>query len=378
MSEVQTQDFEQEVQDAEIETQEDLELDEAKKASMGDPSEIPDPEAKNAKAPGGDGKKVDPKKGVAQGSSNIKVPGTKVGMINAMVDAMKGKSKADIKASYGKVMAMYGEDVEVDETDLVTSIKEIQQITAEDLNVTEDISAIFGGQDLSEEFVSKATTVFEAAVVSKVNEILENVTVDMEAELESEKEDIVESMSQKLDDYLEYVAEEWMKENELAVEQGIRAEIVENFMVGLRNLFTENYIDIPEEKVDLVDELATKVVELETQVNEQMEKNIQLSKQLEEATASSVFDDVIEGLTESQAEKMKSLSEGVEFSTAEDYKEKLETIKESYFSIEEEVSNVDNAVDDEPVEIEDGESDTVAIDPGMRQYMDAISRSIKK
>jgi hypothetical protein len=378
MSEVQTQDFEQEVQDAEIETQEDLELDEAKKASMGDPSEIPDPEAKNAKAPGGDGKKVDPKKGVAQGSSNIKVPGTKVGMINAMVDAMKGKSKADIKASYGKVMAMYGENVEVDETDLVTSIKEIQQITAEDLNVTEDISAIFGGQDLSEEFVSKATTVFEAAVVSKVNEILENVTVDMEAELESEKEDIVESMSQKLDDYLEYVAEEWMKENELAVEQGIRAEIVENFMVGLRNLFTENYIDIPEEKVDLVDELATKVVELETQVNEQMEKNIQLSKQLEEATASSVFDDVIEGLTESQAEKMKSLSEGVEFSTAEDYKEKLETIKESYFSIEEEVSNVDNAVDDEPVEIEDGESDTVAIDPGMRQYMDAISRSIKK
>lgn len=378
MSEVQTQDFEQEVQDAEIDAQVDLELDEAKKASMGDPSEIPDPVAKNAKAPGGEGKKVDPKKGVAQGSSNIKVPGTKVGMINAMVDAMKGKTKADLKASYGKVMAMYGEDVDIEDTDYVTSIKEIQQITAEDLNVSEDISAIFGGQDLSEEFVSKATTVFEAAVVSKVNEILENVTVDMEAELEAEKEEIVESMSQKLDDYLEYVAEEWMKENELAVEQGIRAEIVENFMVGLRNLFAENYIDIPEEKVDLVDELATKVEELETQVNEQMEKNIQLSKQLEESTAESVFDDVIEGLTESQAEKMKSLSEGVEFSTAEDYKEKLETIKESYFSVEEEISNVDNAVDDEPVEIEDGESDTVAIDPGMRQYMDAISRSIKK
>jgi hypothetical protein len=378
MSEVQTQDFDQEVQDAELEIQEQ-DLDEAKKASMGDPSEIPDPVAKDAKAPGGDGKKVDPKKGMAQGSSNIKVPGTKVGMINAMVDAMKGKSKAQIKSSYGKVMAMYGEDVEIDETDLVTSIKEIQQITAEDLNVSEDISAIFGGQDLSEEFVSKATTVFEAAVVSKVNEILENVTVDMEAELEAEKEDIVESMSQKLDDYLEYVAEEWMKENELAVEQGIRAEIVENFMVGLRNLFTENYIDIPEEKVDLVDELATKVEELETEVNEQMERNIQLKKQLEESTASSVFDDVIEGLTESQAEKLKSLSEGVEFSTAEDYKEKLETIKESYFSVEEEVSNVDNAVDDEPVEIfEDGQSDAVAIDPGMRQYMDAISRSIKK
>lgn len=373
MSEQQVENLETEVLDQEIDQEQEQDLDEAKKASMGDPSEIPDPVAKNAKAPGGDGKKVDPKKGVAQGSSNVKVPGTKVGMINAMVDKMKGMKKSDIQASWGK---MYGEDVDFEEIE-GTSIKGIQQITAEDLNVSEDITAIFGGEDLSEEFVTKATTVFEAAVVSKVNEILENITIDMEAELESEKEDIIEQMTEKLDDYLEYVAEEWMKENELAVEQGIRAEIVENFMVGLRNLFTENYIDIPEEKVDLVDELAQKVVELEDAVNEEMERNIQLRKQLEESAKTSVFESVSDDLTESQVEKLKSLSEGVEFETAEDYQDKLETIKESYFKVEEETSSVDNSVDDEPVEFETDHQET-AVDPGMRQYMDAISRSIKK
>ena len=127
---------------------------------------------------------------------------------------------------------------------------------------------------------SKATTIFEAAVVSKVNEILESVTVDFEANLKLRKTTFLRSLSTRLDDYLEYVAEEWMQENELAVEQGIRAEIVENFMTGLRGLFTENYIDIPEEKVDLVDELASKVTDLESSINEEMERNIVLRKEL--------------------------------------------------------------------------------------------------
>ena len=376
MSEQQVENLETEVLDQEID--QELDLEEAKKASMGDPSEIPDPENKSAKAPGGEGKKVDPKKGAAQGSSNIKVPGTKVGMINAMMDMMKKEKKDGVKQMYASMMkASYGESVEFDHSEEITSIKEIRQITSSDLDVSEDITAIFGGgEELSEEFVTKATTVFEAAVVAKVNEILENVTIDMEAELESEKEDIIEQMTEKLDDYLEYVAEEWMKENELAVEQGIRAEIVENFMVGLRNLFAENYIDIPEEKVDLVDELAQKVVELETSVNEEIEKNIELSKQINESAKTSVFHSVASDLTESQVEKLMSLSEGVEFETAEDYQNKLETIKESYFNVEEETFSLDNSVDEEPVELEADEK--TAVDPGMRQYMDAISRSIKK
>ena len=156
--------------------EEQVEIEEAKKASMGDPSEIPDPEAKDAKAPGGDGKMID-KTNPVQGSSKVKVPTTKVGMIAAINDKMKKMKREDVK----KLYASYNEDVEMDETEEVTSIREVQQITSSDLDVSEDINAIFGGEDLSEDFVTKATTVFEAAVVSKVNEILETVTVDLEA-----------------------------------------------------------------------------------------------------------------------------------------------------------------------------------------------------
>lgn len=348
-------------------------IEEAKKASMGDPSEIPDPEAKDAKAPGGDGKMID-KTPKPQGSSNIKAPTTKVGMIAAMNDKMKKMKKDDVK----KLYASYNEGTEIEETEEVSSIREIQHISSSDIDVSEDITAIFGGEELTEDFVEKASTIFEAAVVSKVNEILESVTVDLEAELESEKEEIVESISAKLDDYLEYVAEEWMKENELAVEQGIKSEIVENFMIGLRNLFAENYIDIPEEKVDLVDELASKVAELEESLNSELEKNVELHKEISESKKESVLRNVCEGLTESQSEKMKSLSEGVDFDSAEDYVSKLETIKENYFRSEEEETTLTESyvIDEEPVDID--ESTETQVDPGMRSYMNAISRSIKK
>ena len=177
------------------------------------------------------------------------VPKTKSGMINAMLDAVKGKKKDDLAASYGKIMAamkVEGFEAEEEVVEETQSIKEIRQISSEDVSVAEDVEAMFSGEELSEEFTSKATTIFEAAGVSKVKEILETVTVDFESDLEAEKVQIAEKLSEQVDSYLEYVAEEWMKENELAVEQGIRAEIVENFMTGLRGLFEENYIDIPE------------------------------------------------------------------------------------------------------------------------------------
>src|SRR6056300_1088217 len=360
---------EQELEVQEVQTLEtqETDLEEAKKASMGDPSEIPDPENKDAKAPGGDGKMID-KTAPAQGSSNIKPPNTKVGMINAMVEKMKGMKKADIASSYFKK-----EDLDLEEGTPV--LREIQKVSAEDISVSEDINAVFAGEELSEEFVEKATTIFEAAVVSKVNEILETVTVDLEAELEAEKEEIIESMTAKLDDYLEYVAEQWMKENELAIEQGIKSEIVENFMVGLRNLFTENYIDIPEEKVDLVDELASKVAELEESLNDEMAKSIELRKEIAESKKESTLSTVCEGLTDTQVEKMKSLAEGVEFEDEESYTKKLETIKENYFPKEEDLSE-GFVVEDEPVEIEEDVSTSVS--GPMSVYMNAISSSIKK
>jgi len=349
-------------------------LNASKKASFGVDAEVPDASTQEVDPPG-EGEDEAEKK-AAKVKSPTAVPKTKVGMITAMADAMKGMKAPELKAAYGKMMnAMYGESVEAEESETVTSIKEIKKISAEEVNVAEDVEAMFAGQDLSEDFTSKATTIFEAAVVSKVNEVLETVTVDLEAEMEAEKEEIVESMTSRLDDYMEYVVESWMQENELAVEQGIKAEITENFMVGLRNLFSENYIDIPEEKVDLVDELAAKVAELEESVNEEVERNIATRKELAEAKKSVVLRDVTEGLTESQVVKMQSLAEGVEFDSSEDYASKLETIKENYFP-QEEVISEDTSFDSEPVELD--EENEKAIDPSMQPYMDAITRSIKK
>ena len=310
------------------------------------------------------------------------MPKTKIGMINAMVEYMKGHKKDDIAASYSKLMSAFepddeDEDEEDDEEEAKESkkksVKEVKKVTKEDIDVSDDVKALFGEEDLSEEFKESATTIFEAAVVSKINEVLDTVSVDMDAELEAEKEDSIQTLSTRLDDYLEYVVEEWVKENEIAIESGIRAEIVENFMEGLRGLFTENYVDIPEEKVDLVDELAAKVQELEASVNEEMEKNIDISKQLQEIKKEQIIESVSDGLSENQSDKLKSLADGVDFEDEEDYTKKLETIKENYFPSEEVVSEI--ADDDEPLEIEDDDKN---VNGSMANYMNAISRSIKK
>lgn len=344
-------------------------------------------EAKAEKPMDGDAAAAETAATIKKGApKQAKAPTTKTGMINAMVGAMKGMKKADLQAGYGKIMAsMKAEGFDVEELEAIAeaeevSFREIRQITSADVNVEEDVKAIFGSEELTEDFKTQATTIFEAAVVSKVNEILETVTVDLEAELEADKEEIHEGLANRLDDYLEYVAEEWMKENELAVEQGIRSEIVENFMSGLRNLFAENYVDIPEEKVDLVDELAAKVEELDASVNEEIDRNIELRKELAEAKTTLVFNDIAEGLTETQREKLQSLAEGVEFEDTEQYANKLSTIKESYFteSVEEDDTLTENfAMDDEPLELEE-ETTARAVDPSMAAYMDAISRTAKK
>jgi len=344
------------------------ELDEAKKSAKTEmkaddgQSEVPDPTtAKTDEKPKGKGEPM---------------PKTKIGMINAMVDAMKGEKKDDLMAAYGKMMAaMRPGDDDEEEAPAAESKKmkkESKKVTKEDIDVSDDVQALFGDEELSEEFKDKATTIFEAAVLSKVNEVLESADVDLASDLESEKETMVEDLTTKLDDYLEYVAEEWMKENELAIEKGIRAEIVENFMHGLRNLFAENYIDIPEEKVDLVDELAGKVEELEASVNEEVERNIEIKKELVEMKKDKALSIVCEGLTDSQVEKMKSLAEGVDFDE-DTYADKLATIKENYFPAEEVVES--DATDEEPLEIEE---EAPQVTGSMAAYTQAISRSIKK
>ena len=355
----------------------ELELEEAK-ASFGVDAEVPEPSTKEMTPPGAKPEDEDKKDNPKQGSS---VKKTKVSMVTAMVDAVKGMKKEDLDASYSDIMSALkvegfekAEDEDEDDADdkkKKKTVKDVKKIDTDDVDVSEDIKAMFNGEELSEEFITKSTTIFESAIVSKVNEILESVTIDMEADIEVEKTEITESLTNKLDDYLDYVSEEWMKENELAVEQGIKNEITENFMQGLKDLFTENYIDIPEEKVDLVNEMATKLEETETSLNEEIEKNIELSKEITESTQDKILKNVCESLTESQAIKLKSLSEGVDFDSEGSYVEKLETLKENYFPTEEVITE---DLDDEPLEIDD---DVKSVDPEMSAYMSAITKSLR-
>jgi hypothetical protein len=236
----------------------------------------------------------------------------------------------------------------------------------------EDVDALFGDDTtISEDFKSKAVTIFEARVMDRVSQIQEELETQYASMLEEAVEDIKNDLTQKVDDYLSYVVEQWIEQNEIAIESGLRAELTEEFIAGLRNLFAEHYIDVPNEKVDLVDELAGKVEELEGKLNEEIERGVELKKSLVESRKQEVTRAVCEGLTATQVEKIKSLAESVDFSTEEEYKEKLETIRENYFPSG--VKKADAAQLHEQVEDAD-EKKSVITDP----FVAAVSQAISK
>ena len=235
----------------------------------------------------------------------------------------------------------------------------------------EHADALFGGEDLSEEFKNKAITVFEAAVHERVTAIESDLLEQYEQKLSEEVEEVTESLTTKLDDYLNYVVEEWMQENELAVDSGIRTEVAESFMDGLKSLFEEHYIEMPEGKDDLLEASVSKVSELEDELNEQIEKNIVLSKELLENTCVNLFNEVTEGLVDTEVEKLRSLAEGLEFESAEQYKEKLSILKESYFEKSNpEASNFDSALTEEV----DTSSTTPDASGPMADYIRTLSK----
>ena len=204
--------------------------------------------------------------------------------------------------------------------------------TEEEYDIEEDVNALLGGEELSEEFRQKAKVVFEAALSSKVTEIQEALEVQYEQKLEEARQGLKEALTERVDSYLEYVAEEWMTENELAIEHGLKTEMTESFLSGMKGLFEEHYVTIPEDKYDVLESMVAKLDDMETKLNEQIDKNIGLNKRLAESTADTVLSVVSEGLAETQKEKLASLAESVEFESEEEYREKLETLKESYFS----------------------------------------------
>ncbi len=205
-------------------------------------------------------------------------------------------------------------------------------ITKEDQNYSEEIKAIFEGEKLSEDFMNKAKTIFEARLLDRVSKIEEELEEKYKNMLEDTIKSITEELEEKIESYIQYVAEQWMKENELAIETGLRAELAEDFINGLKNLFVEHYMEIPEDKVNIVEELSSQVLQMEEKLNEVLDENIKIKKSLVESKKLEIISNISEGLIDTHAEKLKKLAESVEFISEEDYAGKLKMIKENYFS----------------------------------------------
>lgn len=233
----------------------------------------------------------------------------------------------------------------------------------EDINVTDDVNALLNGEDLSESFKEKATTIFEAALLSKLNEQITRLEEEYAQRLQEEVEAIKTSLSEEVDGTLNYVIEKWVEENQLSIDMGIKSEITESFILGLKNVFEEHYIDIPEDKIDVVDTMTEEFGEMEQRLNEQIERNIELNNTLNQFVKERLQTQIAEGLADTQKEKFKSLSEGIEFTDETSYREKLVTVKESYFPKTQTASET----------IEEPLNEDYS--PAMSAYLKAISRN---
>ena len=313
----------------------------------------------------------------------VSVPKTKAGMVKAIYDQLNSMKKAELSDSFVKIMGSTIQEEEEEDEDKEEmeeeSLPENKRLSKEtlELNVEEDVAAIVNGEELSEEFKEKASTIFEAAVsakvISEVNQRVEKLEEDYKKELSEAKEEFQKSLTEKTDGYLNYVVEEWMKENELAVEKGIRSELVEDFMSGLKNLFTEHYIDIPEEKVDLVDDLFEKVEDLEQKLDESINANVETKQELSKYKKQEALREVTEELADTEKEKLEKLSEGVDYESDEQYKEKLEVIKENYFP------KVAETTQQLTEEVENNETEIVEeVEPSVDFYAKALKRHNSK
>jgi len=260
------------------------------------------------------------------------------------------------------------EEVVAEEEVAEEEVTELPEITDE-VDIDDDVNALLGGQELSEEFREKAKTIFEAALKSKVTELREAMEAHYEAKLVEEVEGMKDELIERVDSYLEYVADEWLQENALEVERGLKSEMTESFLSGMRNLFEEHYVSIPEDKYDVVENMVDKLDEMESKLNEQIEKNITITKSLSEATGGNILSDVSEGLSSTQKEKLASLAEGVEFESEESYKEKLETLKESYFKTAPKRSDS---------EVLNESAASPEVSGSMAAYIQALSHATKK
>ena len=255
---------------------------------------------------------------------------TKVEMLNAMYKKMEGMNKEDLHATYG-MMKMGGHLPSEKNEGVENDIDEVVEMHIQDIDITADVEALVDGEELSEEFKEKAATIFEAAVKSKTREEVTRIVEEQQIAIAEEVNEYKEALAEKVDQYLDYVVEEWMKENELAIERGLKGEIAEDFISGLKQLFEDHYIDVPDEKYDVLEAQSEKIAELEEQLNNIMEQNIEMKGVNSELVREQVIAEVASDLTVTEIEKFASLVEDVEFTSEDSYRSKLDTLKESYF-----------------------------------------------
>ena len=321
-------------------------------------------------------------------SAKLKEPGGSLKQVKDVVTKSAGKAdpmpkgmKEEEEATDEEVVAE-AEDTtdevvseeETTEEEVVSEEEEteVEEIVAE-YDIEEDVNALLAGEELSEEFQQKARTIFEAAINSKIAQIKEQLEAQYEEKFAEEIVSAKESLAERVDSYLEYVADEWFTENQLAVEHGLKTEMTESFLSGMKSLFEEHYVSIPEDKYDVLESMVEKLDDMETKLNEQIEKNISLNSRLSESAADGILNQVSEGLAQTQKEKLASLAESVEFESETQYREKLETLKESYFS----QKNVSKAAKTETLS-EGVDAAPASYSGSMDAYMRALGSTLSK
>ena len=334
-------------------------------------------------------------------SNKLKTPGTTLKQVKDIVT--KGAKPADPAPAgmkeeeaevEGEVVAeqpAQEEEVVAEEPEsilrkkMADAIKESEETTEEEevvaeqeevieVNVEDDINALIAGEELSEDFQEKARTIFEAAINSKVSIIKEDLETEYAKVLQEEIDSTKIQLTERVDSYLEYVAGEWLEENSLAVEQGLKAEMSESFLTGMKSLFEEHYVSIPEDKYDVLESMVNKLDDMEEKLNEQIDKNVNLTKRLAESKSDGILSDVSEGLAVTQKDKLASLAESVEFESESDYREKLVTLRNSYFP----TRQVASTPSDDSEMLSEESKEPVQSTGTMDNYLSALQRITKK
>ena len=310
-------------------------------------------------------------------SNKLKTPGGTLKQVRDVVN--KGAKAADPMPTMKKEEEDLSTEETIEEeevsTEEIVAEEETAEETVAEYDIEEDVNALLGGEELSEDFKEKAKTIFEAAINAKVAGIKEELEAKYEEKLVEEIEAAKESLAERVDSYLEYVADEWFEENALAVETGLKADMTESFLSGMKGLFEEHYVSIPEDKYDVLESMVEKLDDMETKLNEQIERNVALNRRLAESSADGIFAAVVEGLADTQKEKLATLAENVEFESETDYREKLTTLRNSYFP---EQVGTPSTSENLSEEVSTNEVISEEVSPMMQAYLDTLSRAAKK